>query len=111
MRRLFRARGASGSGRDSAERFGDLRVAITRRVLVAHGSPGRGVAEPLHQLRKRGPRRGGENRPRMPEVVEAQVGSTRRVSGLAVRLSWSRRSASGVTPSAAGVTLYGDRQD
>ena len=47
------ASSALRSGSDPAERFGDLGVAITCRVLVAHGCSGRRVAEPLHQFRQR----------------------------------------------------------
>jgi Transposase len=65
------ASSALRSGGDPAERFGDLGVAITCRVLVAHGCPRGGVTEPLHQFRECCPRGGRKDCTGVSEVMEA----------------------------------------
>ena len=57
-----------------AERGCELGVAGPRRVLVAERGLGRRVAHPVHELSRRGTRRGGDRVRGVSEIMEAEAG-------------------------------------
>src|SRR4051812_8322953 len=78
---LRRVRRPSLSLHHCRESPGDLRVAVLCGVLISHGGPYGRVSKSVHQFGQRGARGGSENRPGVPEVVPAEVGTASSVPG------------------------------